>query len=112
MLWLHKYPGPRGARTHRCQIKGSLGGGSSGTMGSWNRARQFTLNMFWSDIALPPGSNGKESAYSAGDRGSIPGLRRSAGEGHGNPLQYSSLKDPMDGRAWQATVRGVPKSQT
>ena len=39
---------------------------------------------------FPGGSNGKESAYSAGDLGSIPGLGRSPGEGNGNPLQYSS----------------------
>ena len=37
---------------------------------------------------------------------------RSSGEGNGNPLQYSCLKNPMDREAWQATVRGVAKSQT
>ena len=42
------------------------------------------------------GSVGKESACSAGDTGSIPGLRRSHGRGHGNPLQYSCLENPMD----------------
>ena len=45
------------------------------------------------------------------DAGSIPGLGRSLGEGHGNPLQYSCLENPMD-RVWQATVHGVIKSQT
>ena len=44
--------------------------------------------------------------------GSIPGSGRSSGEGNGNPLQYSCLENPMDGRAWQATVRGVAKSRT
>ena len=42
---------------------------------------------------------GKESACNAGDAedsGSIPGLRRSPGGGHGNPLQYSCLEDPTD----------------
>ena len=39
-----------------------------------------------------------------GDLGSIPGLGRSPGEGNGNPLQYSCLKNPMDRGAWQATV--------
>ena len=34
------------------------------------------------------------------------------GEGNGTPLQYSCLENPMDGRAWQATVRGVAKSRT
>ena len=43
-------------------------------------------------------------AYNAGDRGLIPGLGRSSGEGNGNPLQYSYLENPMDGEAWWATV--------
>ena len=58
---------------------------------------------------------GKEAAYSAGDTGdagSILGLERSPGGGHDNSLQYSRLKNPMDGGAWQATVRGVTKSRT
>ena len=41
--------------------------------------------------------------------GSIPGSERSPGEGNGNPLQYSCLKNPMDRGAWQATVHGVAK---
>ena len=57
------------------------------------------------------GSDGKASACNAGDLGSIPGLERSPGEGNGSPLQYSCLESPMDGRAWQATVHGVTKSQ-
>ena len=48
---------------------------------------------------FPGSSNGKESACNAGDLGSIPGLGRSPGEGHGNPLQYSCLENPMDGGA-------------
>ena len=44
--------------------------------------------------------------------GSIPGLRRSPGGGHGNPLQCSCLENPMDRGAWRATVQGVAKSQT
>ena len=46
------------------------------------------------------------------DKGSVPGLRRSPGGGHGNPLQYSCLENPMDRGAWWATVHGVTKSQT
>ena len=38
------------------------------------------------------------------DMGSIPGLGRSLGGGHGNPLQYSCLENPMERGAWQATV--------
>ena len=46
------------------------------------------------------------------DTGLIPGLGRSLGGGHGNPLQYSCLGNPMDRGAWWATVYGVAKSQT
>ena len=46
------------------------------------------------------------------DLGSIPGLGRSSGGGHGNPLQYSCLENPMDKGAWQVMVHGVTKSQT
>ena len=49
---------------------------------------------------FPGGSDGKASAYNAGNLGSIPGSGRSPGEGNGNPLQYSCLEDPMDGGAW------------
>ena len=46
------------------------------------------------------------------DASSIPGSGRSLGEGHGNPLQYSSLENPMDRGAWWATVHRITKSQT
>ena len=49
---------------------------------------------------FPGGSEVKASASNAGDRGSIPGLGRSPGEGDGNPLQYSCLENLMDGGAW------------
>ena len=51
-------------------------------------------------LGFTGGSEGKVSAYNAGDLGLIPGSGRSAGEGNGNPLQYSCLNNPMDGRAW------------
>ena len=41
---------------------------------------------------------------------SVPGLGRSPGGGHGNPLQYSCLENPMDRRAWQAMVHRVAES--
>ena len=52
------------------------------------------------------------SAYKAGDLGSVPGLGTSPGDGNGNPLQYSSLENPMDGGAWWATVHGVAELDT
>ena len=61
---------------------------------------------------FPDGSDGKASAYNAGDPGSIPGLGRSPGEGNGNPLQYSCLENPMNGGACSATVHGVAKNRT
>ena len=61
---------------------------------------------------FPGSSDGKASVYNSGDLGLIPGLGRYPGGGHGNPLQYSCLENPMDRGAWQATVHGVSKSQT
>ena len=58
------------------------------------------------------GSDSKESACNAEDLGSVPGSRRSPGEGNGNPLQDSCLGNPMDRRAWWATVHGVAKNWT
>ena len=52
---------------------------------------------FASSLDFPGGSDGKASAYNAGDPGSIPGLGRFPGEGNGNPLQYSCLENPMVG---------------
>ena len=58
-------------------------------------------------MGFPDGSAGKESACSAGDLGSIPGLGRSSGEGNGCPLQYSGLENSVD-----CTVHGVANSWT
>ena len=66
-------------------------------------------------MGFPVDANGKEPTCQCRrqrDTGSIPGLGRSPGRGHGNPLQYSCLKNPMDRRAWRATVHGVTKSRT
>ena len=51
---------------------------------------------------FPGDSIGKESACSVGDVGLIPGLGRSPGGGHGNPLQYSCLENPTDRGSWRA----------
>ena len=45
------------------------------------------------------------------ETGSILGSGRSPGGGHGNPLQYSCLENPVDRGAWQAAVRSVAESQ-
>ena len=60
-------------------------------------------------MSFPGGSEVKASDSNTGDLGLIPGLGRSAGEGNGNPLQYSCLVNPMDRDAWKATVHGVTK---
>ena len=67
-------------------------------------------------LGFPSGSIGKEPALHANegdtrDAGSFPGLGRSPERGHSNPLHYSCLENPMDRRAWQATVHRVTKSQ-
>ena len=58
---------------------------------------------------FPAGSDSKEFTCNAGDPGSIPGSGRSPGEGHGNPLQYSWLENPMVPGAWRAIVHGFSK---
>ena len=76
----------------------------------WDRS--FWI-IYWQLLGLPWLLSGKEStcnAGAAGDLGLIPGMGRSLGRGHGNPLQYSCLKNPMDRGAWWATVQRVPKS--
>ena len=61
---------------------------------------------------FPSDSDGKESACNAGDsrdESSIHGSGRSPGEGNGNPLQYSCLRNSVDGGAWWASVHGVTR---
>ena len=65
-----------------------------------------------SPSGLPQWLSGQEPACNAGDLGLIPGSGISPGGGHGNPLQYSCMENPMDRGAWWATVHGVAKSQT
>ena len=55
-------------------------------------------------MGSPGGSDSKESACSAGNPDSIPGLGRSPEEGNGNPLQYSCLENSIDRGTWWATV--------
>ena len=64
-------------------------------------------------LGFPGGSDGKGNACSVGDLGLIPGLERSPGGGHGNPLQYSGLENPHGQRRspvdWRATVHRIAK---
>ena len=57
-------------------------------------------------------TNPPDNAGEVRDTGLIPGLGGSPGEGHGNPLQYSCLENPMDKGAWQATVQGPTELDT
>ena len=62
-----------------------------------------------SDTGFPRSVFSKECVCNAGDPGLIPGSGRSPGEGKGNSLQYSCLKNPMDKGAWHATAHGVAR---
>ena len=63
-------------------------------------------------FGLPRCLSSKESAWNAGNAGSIPGLGRSPGEGNSTPFLYSCLGNPMDRGAWRAMVHGVTESDT
>ena len=65
------------------------------------RTKMYGRAMYKSNSEkhFPGGSEVKASASYTGDPGSIPGSRRSPGEGNGNPLQYSCLENPMDREA-------------
>ena len=69
----------------------------------------ITSQAAYPSLGFPGGSDGKESACNAGELGLISGLGRSSGGGHGDPLQYSCLENPMDRGAWRATVHGVKR---
>ena len=71
----------------------------------------FPLSIIWvSEVALVV-KNLPANAGDIKDKGLIPTSARSPEGGHGNPLHYSCLENPMDRGAWQATVRGIAKSQ-
>ena len=99
----------------------------------WHLARSFYVSLcFWLLIPsltlfstllvkhlwnnyLPGCASGKQLPANAGDIRDvklIPGSGGSPVEGHGNLLQYSSLENPTDRGAWQATIRGIAKGQT
>ena len=69
-------------------------------------------NVLKQELGFPGGSAVENLPANAGDESLIPGLGRSPGGGHGNPLQYTFLENPLDREAWWATVLGVTKSWT
>ena len=71
-----------------------------------------TMHVFWASQMAQGGEESACKAGDTGDLGSIPGLGRSPGRGHDNPLQCSCLEKSRDRGAWWATVHGVTKSQT
>ena len=74
--------------------------------------QNMCLLCFWSTVILQLNPPFAKVAHTETWVGSIPGLGKSPGGGHGNPCQYSCLEDPMDRGGWQATVHRVTKSQT
>ena len=73
---------------------------------------QAKLDQYTFIRDFPPGSDGKESAYNAGDPGSIPGLGRSPGEGNGYPLHLAWRLHGQMQRSLADTAHGVGKSRT
>ena len=116
---LHLIPGlgrsPGEGKGHPFQYSGLE---NSMDRGSWQATvhgvtkSRTQLNDFTLPLGFPGGSASKESVCNVGDLGSIPGLGRSAGEGHGNPLQYSCLENLMDREAWQASLWGRKEQDT
>ena len=72
----------------------------------------FLKIVLWASQVALVAKNLPANAGDVRDLGSIPGLGKSPGGGHGNPLQYSCLENPMDRGAWLATVHGVANSRT
>ena len=73
----------------------------------------YNVETVWASQMAPVVKNSSANAGVIRGSGLIPGSGRSPGRGHGNPLQYSCLENPMDRGAWRATVHhGVTKSQT
>ena len=88
--------------------EGKEGGRRNTRRPLWNIKNIMNLITLMVLVVKNPPAN----AGNAGFMGSIPGSGRSPGEGHGNPLQYSCLKNPMDRGDWLATVHGVAKRWT
>ena len=87
------------------------------------KVKLISVSLMWRSLLIwtmavsgfPGGTSGKNPPANAGDTGdvgSILGSGRSPGGGHGNPLHYSCLENPMDRGAWGFTAHGVTKFQT
>ena len=110
------FPGDRKDRnSFECWVSGYPIKGNQGVKRTWLRKFMFFIEpcYFWgaSQVVLMV-KNPPAKAGDTRDVASIPGLGRSPGEGHGNPLKYSRLENLMDRGVWQATVHGVTKSWT
>ena len=70
---------------------------------------KWIMDLNVKHAAFPGSSVDKEYACNSGDPSSIPGSGRYSGEGHGYPLQYSCLENPVDREAWWATIHGVTR---
>ena len=88
------FPGDSGGKESACNV-GNLGSISWVRKFPWRRER-LSIPIFW---GFRGGSDGQEFACSGGDLRSIPGLGRSPGGGHGNPLQYACLENPHGQRS-------------
>ena len=97
----HSLPALRGRRPTR----GMHSVGNGAVLHVWNWIKEVLGASLVAHVGKNPPAN-------AGDLGSVPGLGIPPGGGHGNPLQYPCLENPMDRGAWRATVHGVLKSQT
>ena len=74
----------------------------------WAFSSCYMMASLVAELGFPGGSDSKESSCNAGDLGSIPGSRRSPGEGNGNPLQYSCLEHSTN----KGVLLGVTKNRT
>ena len=103
------------ARNESAKMSRNTPGGKTTFRGvpfQWNHMIRY-LPLRDEMMGFPCGSDGKESACDAGDLGSIPGLGRSPGGGHGNPLQSSCLENPHGQRSLVGySPRGRRESDT
>ena len=81
-------------------------------MGSQRVRHDWATELNWKSQVVLVIKNPPTNSGDLRDEGLIPGSGRSPGGGHGYPLQYACLEDPMDGGAWRAAVPGVAKTQT